>query len=259
MKKIQRHLDESTFVLMLYPGGEPSVEILSVSWLILVTLLRVVVSPVGGRPVRDLLHPMDGTGSLAQRFEVLPGLGECLVPGWDVGGGVWPGDGVPAGPGVEGPHLVLVVETGRRHVGELLQAGLAGVETGWVGGRVASSSPPGPVPSALLSSAGAAVPAGRHDAVHGEVVAGDCGVGEVVEVGLQGHVGHVAVSQVVRGQALLLAYTVVRTAHHLLPGGEGQVLTITERRQPPGAHLPLGHDGALPGLRLELPGELGQI
>ena len=42
------------------------------------------------------------------------------------------GYGVPAGPGVEGAHLVLVVETGGRHVGELLQAGLAGVETGGI-------------------------------------------------------------------------------------------------------------------------------
>ena len=42
------------------------------------------------------------------------------------------GDGVPAGPGVEGAHLVLVVEAGRRHVGELLQAGLAGVQAGGI-------------------------------------------------------------------------------------------------------------------------------
>ena len=42
------------------------------------------------------------------------------------------GDGVPAGPRVEGPHLVLVGEAGGRHVGELLQAGLAGVEAGGV-------------------------------------------------------------------------------------------------------------------------------
>ena len=42
------------------------------------------------------------------------------------------GNGVPARPGVEGAHLVLVIETGGGHVGQFLQAGLAGVETGGI-------------------------------------------------------------------------------------------------------------------------------
>ena len=79
-----------------------------------------------------MLARLDWTGSFTEGLEVLPGLGECLVCRWDVAGGVVAGDGVPAGPRVKGPHLVLVGEAGGRHVGELLQAGLAGVEAGGV-------------------------------------------------------------------------------------------------------------------------------
>ena len=45
--------------------------------------------------------------------------------------------GVPAGPGVEAAHLGLVVEAGGGHGAQLLEAGLARVQAGGVGGGVA--------------------------------------------------------------------------------------------------------------------------